>query len=408
MAAGNETISALAQVLKTKYDQKKINILAYEDDPWLALVRKDTNFGGNNARVSLRYGSPQGGSITYGTARTNRTSSSDVGFLLTRSKDYHICGMDAEAMLAGKGEENTVLNTLDASMDGGMRLIKRSLEIGVYGDGSGRRGILANTSFATTVATLTDPTMCVNFEVGMKVVMAQPTSPFTPRTGTAVTVNAIDRDAGTITLSANLNTFTSVATNDLIIREGDAGSHIKGLAAWLPLTAPTGGDNFFGVDRSVDTTRLAGVRWSSTGNPKADTLMKANVRLSREGGKEAKRVALLNIEDYADMAIGLGAKAIMEPMRDSTGDYGFESIKLHTPRGVLPVLGSLNVPKGDFYILQTDTWVLKSIKGCPHIVEDDGLTIRRDDTTTDSVFWVLRYFAQLGCEAPAYNLHGQF
>lgn len=402
--AANESLTTLSNVLKTKYENR-LEIMAVEDDPFLAMIKKDTNFGGSGNRISLRYGSPQGGSITYATARSNRTGSSDAAFTLTRAKDYHVCGMDAEALFAGKGEEHTVINAMDGAMEGGMKMIKRSLEVGVYGDGVGTRAKINATVTGTTL-TITDPTQIVNFEVGMKIQFVEPATPALRDSGEAVTISTIDRDAGSMVVTPSLTTIASLAENDLIIREGDFNAHIKGLAAWLPLTAP-GATAFFGQDRSTDPVRLGGVRWAATGDPKVETLMKANIRLSREGGKD-KRIALVNIEDYGDMVVGLGAKAIMEPQKDSTGKFGFESVKLPTPRGFLPVMGSLNVPQGEFYILQPDTWVLKSLKKCPHIVEDDGLSVRRDDTTADAVFWVLRYYAQLGCYAPGYNLHGQF
>lgn len=408
MAAGNETLTTLSNVLKTKYDQKRINIMAYEDDYFLSTVRKDTKFGGNNARITLRYGSPQGGSNDITKAIANKTSSTDAGFLLTRAHDYHVCSMDAEAMLAGEGEENTVLNALDSSMDGGMRMIRTSLEVGVYGDGTGKRGNIDLTTVLTgTVITLADPTSIVNFEKDMKIAFFNPTGPAIRNAGATLTITACDRDNGKITVSAAINTVTGTTNGDGIVRDGDFNTHIKGLSGWLPLVPPTAGDNWFGVDRSDDTTRKAGVRWAGGGAQKVETLVKATVRLSREGGKDGKRIGLLNIEDLGDLAIGLGAKAEYDPVKTIDGTFGFQSLKINTPRGTLPLYGSLRVTKGEFYILQPDTWVLKSIKGAPHVVDDDGVTMLREPNS-DAVTWRLRYFAQLGCEAPGWNLHGTF
>lgn len=406
--AGNDTATTVSNVLKQKYPSEKVVRIAYETDPFLNRIKKNTNFGGASLRVSLVYGAPQGRSVSYSLSRTNRTTSSMAGFTLTRVKDYAHAGIESEAVLAGTGGDNSTLDTLKVTTEGLIYTIRRSLERGVYGDGSGKLGAITNTSFATAVATLADPSQAVNIEVGMKVVLCQPTSPFTPRTGTAVTVNAVDSDAGTVTLSANLSTFTSVAAGDLIVVEGDANGLMKGLAAWLPTTAPTGGDSFFGTDRSVSPTRLAGVRWAASGGDKVDTLMRANVRLNMEGGNPSKRIALLNPLDYGDAAIALGSKAIMEPMKSSTGDFGFDALKLHSPGGVLPLLGSNNVPKGEFFIVQEDTWTLHSLGPAPHIADDDGQMVRRDDTSVDGLMMTARYYAQLGCNAPAYNLHGQF
>jgi len=406
MAAGNETLTTLANVLKTKYDEKKVVQMAYENDWFLQNVRKDKNFGGNNSRITLRYGDPQGGSALLATAILNQTSSENAGFLLIRAKDYHVCSIDAEAMLAGKGDENTVLDALDAAMEGGTRMIGRSLEIGCYGDGTGARGTIDSTVTGTTL-TLAEPNDIVNFEVGMKIQFANPTGPALRDSGEELTISAIDRDDGSMTVSANLNTIIGLTAGDLIVRSGDLSAVIKGVRAWLPWTRPTGGDNFFGQDRSTDATRLAGVIYDGAGGQKVETIVKAVTRLSREGGVHGKRVGLLHIEDMSDIAIGLGAKVEYEPVKNTEGTFGFESLTIKTPRGNLRLYGSINVPKGTFFILQMDTWVLKSIKSAPHIVDDDGITMLRG-ATTDSVTWRMRYYAQLGCTAPGYNLHGRF
>ena len=413
MAAGVATVTALTNILKTKYDQRKLNVMAYEEDPLLALMKKkaDTNFGGNNARVTLRYGSPQGGSNNFTQALNNKSTSLDAGFLLTRAKDYHISGIDGETLEAGEGNENTILDAVKGEMDGSMRMIRRSLEIGVYGNGGGARGRISSTSdVATTTITLSDPNQIVNFEKGMTIQTgsADGTSGALRNSGATLTISALDRDAGTITASAAWDTVTGTVANDYIFRAGDFGTHIKGLSAWLPLAAPTSGDSFFGVDRSVDTTRLAGIRYTaSAGSSKEQTLIKATARLAREMAKPD--MALVNVSDLSDIALSLGTRIKYEPKSSSDGVFGFQAIQIVTPtlKQPLSLMGTINVPTGEFYILQSDTWVLKSAGGAPHIDMGDGLRMARD-ASSDSYTWRLRYYAQLGCEAPGWNLHGTF
>lgn len=401
------TVTNLQYILKTKYDQKKLNIMTYADDPLLGLIRKDTNFGGNNARISLRYGSPQGGSLTFANASANTTSSSDVGFLLTRAKDYHISGITGEALLAGEGNENTILQSVKGEMDGATRMIKRSLEIGVYGNGGGARGqISAGSTVGNPTITLSDITQIVNFEVGMKVAAssADGTSGALRNAGATDTITACDRDAGTLTTTTAWTTgIAAVAASDYLFRDGDFGAHIKGLAAWLPTTAPSGGDSFFGVDRSVDTTRLAGVRFTGGGAPREQTAIKCLARLKREGGKPD--ILLMNLEEWAQLALSLGARATVDMVKSSDGIFGFDALKIVGPAGAVKVVGSINVPNGKFYMLQLDTWVLKSIKGCPHLDDSDGNKMLRN-SASDGYSWRLRYYAQIGCEAPGFNAVG--
>lgn len=406
-----ENLTSVAKVLTSRFE-KRMEVFVYEDDAFVSQVKNDTNFGANDTRISLRYGDPQGGSANYQKARSNRTGTANVGFVLTRVKDYHTCELDSETLAAGKGAENTVLDVMDGQMDGAMRMIKRSFQIGVWGNGRGVRGTI-NATVAGTTLTLADPTKIVNFEVGMKIYFADPAATIAQLvsgaglrdSGEALTITAIAED-GSMTVSANLNTIAGLTAADEIIREGDAGVMISGLAAWLPLTAPSSA-LFFGVDRTAHTERLGGVRYTGGGAPKLETLARANVRVARNN-PNGKRTAFVNYEDYADIVISLGTKAIVEPMKSSKGEWGFESIKIATPRGFLPLVGSIDCPKGEFYILQLDTWVIKSLGKLPHYAEDDGQRVRRDDTASDSIFWTLRYWAQLGCHAPGWNLHGTF
>lgn len=397
-----ENLTSLSNVLTKRYE-KRMEVFAFEDDHFLGSIKNDTNFGAKDTRISLRYGDPQGGSADYATARANRSGTSNAGFELTRAKDYHTCELDAETLKAGKGAENIILDAMDGQMDGAERMITRSLELGVWGNGSGRRGNINATVTGTTL-TLDDPSEASNFEVNMVIYFRDPAGGLRD-SGDTVKITAIAED-GSMTVDENLSTISGLTAGDEIIRAGDYDVMIKGLAAWLPLTAPTS-TTFFGQNRALHTERLGGVRYTGGGAPKLETLSRAHVKVAKNNPK-GKRVCYVHFDDFADIVIALGAKAIVEPMTSSKGAFGFESLKLYTPRGPLPIIGSINCPKGEFYILQLDTWVLKSLGKCPHFADEDGLKVRRDDTSVDSVFWTLRYWAQLGCFAPGWNLHGSF
>ena len=173
MAAGDSTVTALQYILKTKYDQKKLYELTYPDCAFLGSVRKDLKFGGNNARITIRYGRPQGGSFTFATAQSNKSSSSDAGFLLTRAKDYHVCGITGEALLAGEGSENSLISAVNGEMQGSTLNFRRSLSHQLYGNGGGARGQFdGSTSIASKTMPLLDAQTIVFFEVGMVVQLA--------------------------------------------------------------------------------------------------------------------------------------------------------------------------------------------------------------------------------------------
>lgn len=408
ITAGDATVSALQNILKTKYDQRKLYQLTYPDCAFLGRIRKDEKFGGNNARITLRYGAPQGGSADFATAQGNKTTSTDAGFLLTRAKEYHIAGITGEALLAAEGDENTLLNGVKAEMEGAMRNFRRSISISLYRNGGGQRGVIsASSNVATTTITLATSSDVVMYEVGMWVNLAidDGTGGAGVETG-RVQITAINRDTGALTASANWNTITGAAVGQFIFRQADYGVMVKGLSGWLPAVAPVGGDNWFGVDRSADTTRLAGVRFAAAvGAAKEDTLIDCSARLGREGA--TPDAVYMNNLDRADIVKGLMGKAVYEMTKSTDGSIGYKALLLEGDKGPLKVYADPNCPQGQFFMLQEDTWVLKSIKGCPHIIDEDGNKMLRE-AAADGFEWRLRALFQLGCEAPGFNAHGTF
>jgi hypothetical protein len=410
MPAGDATIAALTNILKTRYDQSKFHQLFYRKAPFLGQVRKDEKFGGNNARISLRFGAPQGGSFQLPIAIANVTSSADVGFMLTRAKDYQVSGITGEAIAAGDGDENTLYNTLRGEMEGSMRNLNRSVQIAVPRNGGGQRG-QGNGSYAVSgaVMTLLQAADITGFEVGMRCDFSVDDGYNAGgtlagvRPGGPLVIIALDRTAGTITFSANVNTLTGVTNNDYIFRNGDYSLGCAGFLRWLPPAAPTTGDSHFGVDRSVDPVRLAGVRYNGQGGNKEETLIDAAELLGREGAEDI--TGFINNLDRADIVKSLGSKAIYEPAKDTNGDIGYRALNVEGPDGTIKIFSDVNIPRGKFLLLDMSTWVLKSATAFPKVLEDDGNKMLRE-ALADGYQWRMGGYFQIGCEAPGYNLSG--
>jgi hypothetical protein len=410
MAAGDATQTALQNILKTRYDQKKFYQLFYEKAALLGQMERDEKFGGNNARISLRYGAPQGGSFQINVAIANATSSSDVGFLLTRSKDYQVSGISGEAIAIGDGDENALYNTLRGEMEGSMRNLNRSLQIHVWRNGGGQRA-QGNSSYSVSgaTATLLQAADIVGFEVGMRVDLAADDGYNNAgalagvRAGGPLTVQALDRIAGTITFTQNVNTLTGATNADYLFRNGDYSLGPAGVQRWVPPTAPVAGDNHFGVDRSVDVVRLAGLRYSGLGGNKEETLIDAAELAGREGADDLS--AFVNNLDRADIVKSLGTKAVYEPVQTSDGDIGFRALTIEGPTGTIKVFSDVNMPRGKFALLDMDTWIFKSAGGCPRVLDEDGQKMLRE-ANNDGYQWRMGGYFQYGCEAPGYNLIG--
>ena len=410
MPAGDATIAALTNILKTRYDQKVFHQLFYRKAAFIGMIRKDEKFGANNARISLRYGAPQGGSFQLSVAQANASSSSDAGFLLTRSKDYQVSGISGEALAAGDGDENTIYNTLRGEMEGSMRNLNRSIQIHSWRNGGGARA-QGNSSYSAAgkVITLASAADITGFEVGMKLDLSTDDgynaggSLAGIRAGSPLVISALDRTAGTITVTQNVNTLTGATNADYIFRNGDYSIGPAGVQRWLPATAPSSGDSHFGVDRSVDVVRLAGVRYPGNGGNKEETLIDAAELAGREGAEDL--TCFLNNLDRADLVKSLGSKAKYEPASDTDGVIGYRALDVEGPDGTIKVFSDVNVPRGSFFLLDMETWVLKSAKGVPRILDDDGLKMLRE-ANNDGYQWRMGGYFQYGCEAPGYNLAG--
>lgn len=409
--AGDATVTTLSNILKTKYDQKKFYQFAYMKAPLMGRMRKDEKFGGNNARISVRYSVPQGGSGTFSNAQANKTTSSDVGFLLTRGKDYQVSGISGEALDAGEGDENSIYNALKGEMDGSLRNLSRSMAISMYRNGGGARGKGDGAySVAGTVITLATPADITNFEVGMILKLSSTDGTSGAVRAGSVNVVGVNRILGTITTNVAVNAgVTSPVNTDFIFRDGDHGGAsgilAKGLLGWLPQTAPVGGDNWFGVDRSVDTTRLAGILYNGQGGNKEETLIDAAAYAGREGA--TIDACYLNNLDRSDLVKSLGTKAEYEPVKSSDGVIGYKALIIQGEDGPIKVMADVNCPKGSFFMLQEDTWVAKSIKAAPRFLKADGPQFLRE-ANADGYEWRMGAYWQIGCEAPGYNVSGVF
>jgi hypothetical protein len=287
---------------------------------------------------------------------------------------------------------------------------KRSISQQLFRNGGGARARILSGQ-ATNTITITEPNDAVFLEVNM-VLQASTTdgTSGSVKTGSE-RIAAVNRDSATATIRSTSATWatviTTIAANDYLFRAGDFGILARGLDAWLPATAPTSGDSFFGVDRSVDAVRLAGLRFAGTaGAAKEDTIIDASAYLGREGG--TPDTVICHNVDRRDIVKNLGSKVVYDKVASATDvAFGFESIKLHGDTGNLNILADPNCPRGVFYMLDSSTWKLGSMKGVPHYADDDSNKMLRQ-SAADGVEWRLRAYWQLYSDAPGKNLRGTF
>ncbi len=384
--------------LKQHYTNDRIENMVYADNPLLALLPKYEQFGGKNLPIPVIHGNPQGRSATFATAQANKTNSQIVDFVLTRNSDYSLASISNEVIEASKGNANAFMEAATTEIDGAIQAAVRSLAIALYGSGSGKIGRVTSGSTGTSI-TLTEANDVTNFEVGMEIVFSTADGGGSVKAG-SVTVVGINRDTGVLTVDAQsaIASGSGTATNDYIFVQGDYDSKLKGLAAWLPSSAP-GATAFFGVDRSVDASRLGGIRYDGSSEPIEEALIGAAARVAREGGKPTH--CFMNYSKFAELEKALGSKVQYVDLKASA-DIGFRGIMINGPRGPIKVIPDQNCPAGVAYMLQLDVWKLYSLGKAPKILDSDGLKMLRE-SSADAVEVRVGYYAQLGCRAPGFN-----
>lgn len=393
MTAAN--LSNQQYALKRLWPQSRIENEVYPDHPLLAMIPKDTNFVGDSLVLALRYADPQGRSADFATAQANITANKGARFLLTRASDYQLVRLTTEVIQASKNDAGALVRTLDTEMQAGMNNIGASLARALYGDGTGYIGQSNSTASPITLVNAND---IVNFEVGMTIVAAATTTGAI-RSGSGV-ITAVDRDAGTITYTG---TITSLAANDYLFVQGDApnngGTNLKvtGLLGWIPSSAPTS-TAFFGLDRTPDPTRLAGLRIDISSMAPEEGLVTVLSKQSREGAKPD--MGFCNHVFYRSVAIALGSKVEYAPM--SSGDVGFTGLRVIGPKGEFKMFADQDCPSAKLFSLTMKTWKLYSLNSAPQIFDLDGDRLGRVYNADE---WEARlgYFAQMGCTAPGWN-----
>lgn len=394
-------LTSFDSALKVHYTNDRVREMVYKDNPLLALLSKMEDFGGKNLPIPILYGNPQGRSSDFATAKANKKASKISDFVLVRSRDHAVASIDNETMQASKGNANAFMEAATTEIDGALNQITRSLAIALYRSGSGSIGQMNNSSFATDQLELKEPEDVTNFEVGQIIVLSTTDGGGTVETG-SLEIVGIDRDLGILTVDQNIDAgIPTAAQNDYIFIEGDYDSKIKGLKAWLPDSAPSN-TPFFSVDRTKDSTRLAGVRFDGSALPIEEAITGAIHRVAREGGRP--NYCFLNYKRWNELVVSLGSKVqyIDDVVKSGEAYVSFKGVMVHGPKGPVKVMPDQNCPNDRAFLLQMDTWKLYSLGACPTLFDSDGVKMLRE-ANDDAVEVRIHYYAQLGCQAPGYN-----
>jgi hypothetical protein len=404
MASGLD-LTAFDAALKQHYTDDRVEDMVYKDNPFLAMVPKYERFGGRNLPIPIIYGNPQGRSKTFANAQTRSevTSSLVHDFVLTRVKDYGIATLDNETMLASEGDANAWMEAATLEIDGIINALTRSLAVNLTRTSAASIGQVnaePSVNASTFDVVMKDAEEITNVEVDQMHVIHSALSGGSQRTSDGAdnewVVAAVNRSSGTITYTGSYDASGDIAADDYIFVEGDRGNGVSGLEDWIPATAPTSGDSHFGVDRSVDATRLAGLTYDGSSDPIEEALIKGDSLVAREGMKLTHY--FMNHRALADLKKSLGSKVQYVNLQVNPR-ISFPGVVVDGSKGPISVIGDHNFPDNRIFGLNMDYIKFYSIGKAVRVLDTDGLQMLRQ-SSDDGVEVRYGFYGNLGVRAP--------
>jgi len=287
--------------------------------------------------------------------------------------------------------------------------------------GTASRGIIGTATQAggagtPVTITLQNAQTVVQFEVGMVLQNSATDGGAALTNGgaiDAIQVTSVNRGTGVIVGVVVQGNGTTFVAGDYLQILGDIGSAgastiagllgLSGLASWVPASDPLASDNFWGVNRSAEPTRLAGLRYNASAQTISEGITNALAFGNREGA--AFDLIVLDFVSYSTLINELGAKVQYVQLEHDEVEVAFEAIHFHSAYGKIPVLADRSCQAQTAWALTLDSWKLRTLGKAPHILTYgmeglEGLRVGNADALEIRI----AYYGNVICSAPGYNM----
>jgi hypothetical protein len=371
----------------------------------------------------LEYGNPQGRSHTFANAQNQQTASDVISYFVYAVQDYQLVTITNLLMEQTKSNAGAFVDEASRTMDNGFRNLSNNMAFELFYGGTASRGQISSAGVSLTgsqlTLTLSNSQNVVQFEVGMTL-QATATDggaalQNTPGTIDAIQLTSVNRGTGVLVGTVVQGApGSSWGANDYLQVLGDIGLGgsttiagmlgLSGMAAWVPVVDPPSNDNFWGVNRSADPTRLAGLRY----NASAYTIEQGITSALAFGNREGASFDLIVIDfvSYSTLVNELGAKVQYVQLEHDEVEVAFEAIHFHSAYGKIPVLADRSCQPQTAWCLTTDTWKLRTLGKAPHILTYgmeglEGLRVGNADALEIRI----AYYGNVINSAPGYNMY---
>ena len=379
MATPAATVAALVEYFKRTYSLPERTNMSIRRTPTLNRMNKDMQRLATGeafyATMDVFKGWTTTPSFQYG--MSDYAPSKGYRWLVTGPKTLY-GRITLDGLMLAQAPLGALLDMKTKEADSATADMLETLERQLWSDQAMDIGQIGSSGLGGTAATRV-LTMSVwetgyNFQNGMTL-QANPT-----RTGSAGTlrtdiyqVTGIDYDnAGNavVTASRVFGNAGDWANSDYVYIRGSYDQGAPGIPAYIPSTAPTGGDNLNGIDRSPYPNLLAGWRYAFQGSIE-ETIKYAFSRMGRFVNKAAMKYSVcVSTADWLTLEQEMVGRVIRDP--DAEQVFGTSSLVVRTAFGDVPVIAIPVLKSGRGYIIDWTTWTFHHLKGLPHVIDDDG------------------------------------
>jgi hypothetical protein len=402
-----DIVAAVEPIYKQWYSSSYENMF-YRDRPAMGMIAKE-RAGGEQVKQPIKIAQGPGQSATFANAQTNTGLSTRRPFLGDWGLDYSLARVSNTLIELSENSKGAIVKALADETESAVDALAQRFEHDMFRSGYGDVGVVSSGQGTPTI-TLTLRSDTQNFFPG-QVLVAGPAvnSGVLLNAGATALVSAVDRDAGTVSSAANWTAqIAGLIATSVLFQQGDRTSaatptplKVVGFAGWLPLVAPTGGDNFFGVDRSLDPVSLAGVRVTGIGKPVSQAIYDLAVRIGENGG--APDVAFVAFDSFGKLAEELDNRANYENIQGAGITILYEAITVSGPKGRIKVFPSTYCPMDRLFVLTKRDWTIYCGGGSnPMFPSLKGVSLL-DVSNADQVEVRHKTLAQLMCAAPGHS-----
>ena len=301
---------SILSLLKVYYKDGVENLM-FRNDPVLKALSKE-KIEGKTYNFSAMYGRGGAVSANYTIAKkvaANNTKAAE--FAVEPGQLFSVCSFNQKEVLASKTRAGAFMKVAGAKFFAATEAFRKQMAAALYGRGYGEL-CYSNYSTAITESTpfnLTLPSHAVMaIDIDSQLVLKATVESAVVKAH--LTVTNIDDANGVVTVVSDAN-VSAPLTTDVICFDGSMDANGNpllpvGLGAWLPTVGKRTGagwttyinKRFYGVDRSVAPSRLAGAFVDGTGDAKKiDTIIKLLKQARRQGS--AADMIVMNDNDWA-------------------------------------------------------------------------------------------------------------